>query len=170
MGVEVGRGGGVRHARGDGGRLGQDAGAVDGLGKGGVGRGSGGCWHIEFWVGASIAHRNQLLFSARVLTLSLKGLTAHDQLTFGRYPCGDGNCLRSGQPQRLQIQTIYRDECYIAGQPHGYRAGVRRAASQREALDRRYLPRLRQEVCARCRGTADPDAALATILDELNVA
>lgn len=123
MRVKVSRGRWIRHPCRHGGGLGQNPGAVYRLRKGGVGRGGG--WHIEFWVVAGVAHSDQVLFGAGVLTLTLQRLTAHDQLTFCRDPCGDGNCLCSGEPQRLQIQTIYRYKCDVAGQPHRYGAGVR---------------------------------------------
>lgn len=135
MRVEVGGGRWVRHPRRHGGGLGQDPGAVDGLGEGRVGGGRAGGWHIEFWVGAGVADGHQVLLGAAVLPLTVQRLAAHDQLTFGRDPCGDGNCLRSGQPQRFQIQTIYGYKCDVAGQADGYGAGIRRPSSQREALD-----------------------------------
>lgn len=105
--------------------MGQNPSAVYSLREGGVGRGRGGGWHIEFWVSAGVAHGNQVLFGAGVLTLTVQCLTTHDQLTFWCDPCGNGNCLCSGQPQRLQIQTIYRYKCDVAGQPYRYRAGIR---------------------------------------------
>lgn len=158
MRVEVSGGGWVRHACRHGGGLGQNPGAVYGLGEGGVGGGGGGGgWHVEFWVRAGVAHGDQVLLGAGVLALTLQRLTAHDQLTFWGDPCGDGNCLCRSQPQRLQIQTIYRYE------------GVGGASGQREALDGWYLARLRQEVGGSRCGTADPDAALAPVLQQLDV-
>lgn len=167
MRVKVSWGRWIRHPCRHGGRLGQNPGAIYSLRKGGVGRGGG--WHIEFWVVAGVAHSNQVLFGTGVLTLTLQRLTAHDQLTFCRDPCGDGNCLRSGEPQRLQIQTIYRYECDVAGQPYRYGASIRWPSSQREALDWGYLSCLRQEVCGSCRGAADSDVTLASILQELDM-
>lgn len=169
MWVEVSWGGWIRHPCRHGSCLGQNPSAVYSLREGGVGRGRGGGWHIEFWVSAGVAHGNQVLFGAGVLTLTLQRLTTHDQLTFWCDPCGNGNCLCSGQPQRLQIQTIYRYKCDVAGQPYGYCAGIRWPSSQREALDWWYLPRLRQEVCGSCCCTADSDATLASILQELDM-
>lgn len=64
MGVEASRGRRVWHACRHSGCLGQDPGAVDGLRKGDVGRGSGGGWHVEVWVDAGVAHCDQVLFSA----------------------------------------------------------------------------------------------------------
>lgn len=63
---------------------------------GDVGGGSGG-WHVEFLVAAAVANRHQRLFGTGVLSLTLQRLTAHDELTFGCYPCCDGDCLRSCQ-------------------------------------------------------------------------
>lgn len=162
VGVEVLRGG-VGHARRHGGCLGQDTGTVDGLRKMGGVRGGRGGWHVEFVV--SGAHRH--LLDASVLAVTVQRLAAHDQLPFSRHPRCDGDRLRSGQPQRLQIHTVYRDERYVAGQP--YCAGVRRPPRQRDALDRLYVPRLRQKVCGRRRGTADSNAALAAILEEVDL-
>jgi len=162
VGVEVLRGG-VGHAGGHGGCLGQNPGAVDGLRKMGGVRRSGGR-HVEFVVGG--AHRHQRLLDPRVLAVTVQRLAAHDQLTFGGDPGRDGDRVRSGQPQRLQVHAVYRDERDVAGQP---RAGVRRPAGQRDALDRVDVPRLRQEVCARRRGTADSNAALAAVLEEVDL-
>lgn len=95
VGGEVLRGR-VGHARRHGGGLGQDPGAVDGLWEmGGAGGGRGG-WHVEFLVCAADAH--QRLLGAAILALTVHRLAAHDQLTFRRYPRGDGDRVRAGQP------------------------------------------------------------------------
>lgn len=132
--VEVLRRGGVGHACRHRGRLGQNPGSVDGLGKlGRVGRGSGGGWHVELVVGVAVAQCHQLLLATVILTV--QRLAAHDQLTFGRDPRGDGNRLRCGEPQRLQVHAVDRDERDVAGQPYRHRTGVRRAGGQRDALN-----------------------------------